>query len=267
MNERAQLTEPPRTLPDRVADELIGRVFTGELQPGQTLPAERQLAEALGVDRTSLRIALRQLTRMRVLRPVRGSGITVLDYRTHAGLDFLDAVLDVPGLELGGAFLLEVLEHWDSAMPHLTARALQRARPQDTRRLDALFAAQLALLDRGGSMEELAEIELDVHDALVDMVGDTTLQLMANGTRGLRRRLTLIQLSLADPRAHIEAQRRQLRVALAAEQLDPSRIKQALASYLERHHAALRAHLAALPPNPTRTTRWQRHPEAQETHA
>ncbi|MDD9938242.1 MAG: GntR family transcriptional regulator, partial [Myxococcales bacterium] len=58
--------QPQGTLPDRIADELIARVFTGELQPGDTLPAERALAASLGVDRTSLRIAMRQLTRMRL---------------------------------------------------------------------------------------------------------------------------------------------------------------------------------------------------------
>jgi DNA-binding FadR family transcriptional regulator len=94
-------------LPDRIADEPLARIFTGELRPGDLLPAERTLATQLGVDRTSLRMALRQLTRMKLVRAVRSSGITVLDYRTHAGIDFMSAVPEVPGLQLGSAMLLE----------------------------------------------------------------------------------------------------------------------------------------------------------------
>ncbi len=38
-----------RTLPDTVFEQLVGEVLDGELEPGAALPAERQLAEALGV--------------------------------------------------------------------------------------------------------------------------------------------------------------------------------------------------------------------------
>lgn len=37
-------------LPDRIADQLIARIFTRELGAGSRLPAERPLAETLGVD-------------------------------------------------------------------------------------------------------------------------------------------------------------------------------------------------------------------------
>ena len=69
-----------KTLPDQVADYLIARIFIGELKPGDKLPAERQLADQLGVDRTSLRMALRHLSRLGLLRSVHGSGITIEDY-------------------------------------------------------------------------------------------------------------------------------------------------------------------------------------------
>lgn len=249
--------QPQGTLPDRIADELIARVFTGELQPGDTLPAERALAASLGVDRTSLRIAMRQLTRMRLIRVVRGSGMTVLDYRHHAGLDFLAAVLEIPGLQLGGAFLLEALEHWDGAMPRITARALARATPRDVRELDRLLSEQLVLLDRGATPEPVVELELTLHDALVDMVGDTTLRLIANSSRPLRRELSLLQMSLVDWRAHVERQRDQVRAILVA-QPDEQRQREAHAAYMRQQHSALREHLATLPPNPSRSTRWSR---------
>ena len=78
-----------KTLPDQIADLLIALVFTEKLTAGNKLPPERQLAEYLGVDRTSLRIALKILTRMNVVHTLQGSGITVLDYKVHCGFDLL----------------------------------------------------------------------------------------------------------------------------------------------------------------------------------
>lgn len=244
-------------MPDRLADELIARIFTGELQPGDALPAERVLAAQLGVDRTSLRIALRQLTRMRLTRTVRGSGVTVLDYRQHAGIDFLAAVLEVPGLELGGAFMIEALDHWNDAMPHIVATAFGRATPDSIRGLDELFASQLRLLGlpQGSGHAEVVEIELDIQDRIIAMAGDVTLRLIANSTRALRRKLTHVQIGLVDMREQIDAQRAQVRALLAQVDL-AEELRAAHTANMKRMHRRLRVHLATQPPAPWRTTKW-----------
>ena len=244
-----------KTLPDRIADELIARIFTAELQAGETLAPERALATELGVDRTSLRMALRQLTRMKLLRATRGSGIIVLDYRKHAGIDFLAAVLDVPGLDLGGAFLIEVLDHWIAAMPAVTALAFARARPADIRALDRVFAEQLRLLDAGSDLDAVVELELELQDAIVALVGSTALDLLGNSTRSLRRKLGRLLVARIDVRAQVSFQRAQVRAVLRA---SPAQLHQSEAHrrYLIEHNAPLRRHLASLPPNPARHTTW-----------
>jgi GntR family transcriptional regulator, transcriptional repressor for pyruvate dehydrogenase complex len=248
-----------RTLPDRVADELIARVFTGELCAGELLPPERTLAIELGVDRTSLRMALRQLTRMKLMRAARGSGITVLDYRKHAGIDFLAAVLEISGLELGGAFLLEALDHWIAAMPALVARAFARATPADVRGLDARFAVQLKLIENGAALDQVVEVELDIQDALIALVGSTALDLLANSTRGLRRKLGRMLLDFVDARELVKRQRAQVRSVLKGPQRTDARdLAEAHRRYLIALNAPLRRHLASLPPNPSRRATWPR---------
>ncbi|PIQ40291.1 MAG: hypothetical protein COW58_06855, partial [Thalassolituus sp. CG17_big_fil_post_rev_8_21_14_2_50_53_8] len=106
-----------KTLPDQIADLLIALIFTGDLQAGEKLPPERQLAEYLDVDRTSLRMALRTLGRMNAVRSVQGSGIRVGDVRRDMGLDFLDNLYRIPELELGGELLLAGLELFNRAIP------------------------------------------------------------------------------------------------------------------------------------------------------
>ena len=252
-----------KTLPDRLADELIARIFTGELRPNERLPPERALAEELGVDRTSLRVALRQLSRMKVLQATQGSGITVLDYRRHAGLDFLAAVLEIPGLELGGAFLLEALDQWNHTMPRFVAAALARATPAQLGEIDAFMEAQLKALDaapkgkRGAALDRVAEIEMDLQDHLVDVLGDVMLRLAANSTRGIRHRLARLQLDLVDARKQCEAQRTMFQGALTTT-LPEDLLLQAHAAYLSAHHQSLRAHIATLPQRPHRTSTWTR---------
>lgn len=255
MKERARsgsAPSPNKTLPDRIADELIARIFVEELQPGDLLPAERTLAQDLSVDRTSLRMALRQLTRMKVIRALRGSGITVLDYRRHAGIDFLAAVLDVPGLELGSALLVEALDHWNSAMPAVTAQAFARATPAEIAALDSFFAEQLTLLDQRAPLIAVVDLELRMQDAIFALAGSTALGLLANSTRPLRRRLSLIAFELIDPRGQVTAQREQVR-SLLQRRPDPAKQAAAHHAQLVRFSEPLRKHLASLPPNPWRS--------------
>jgi DNA-binding FadR family transcriptional regulator len=247
-------TAPDKTLPDRIADELIARIFTDELKPGDLLAAERNLATELSVDRTSLRMALRQLTRMKVLRAVRGSGITVLDYRSHAGIDFLAAVLEVPGLELGSAMLIEALDHWNLAMPAITALAFARATPAGLGALDIWFAQQLERLDAKAPLIEIVDLELKMQDAIFGLAGSTALGLLANSTRPLRRRLTLLGFELADPRAQVVTQRAHVRALLE----QPTSVEKQAAAHrasLLRSSEPLRHQLASMPPNPWRTFR------------
>lgn len=45
----------PSRRPDEVFERLRSRILSGAFRPGQQLPTERELAEALGVNRSSVR--------------------------------------------------------------------------------------------------------------------------------------------------------------------------------------------------------------------
>ena len=101
-----------RGSPERLADKLMPRIFRGDYPPGSRLPAERHLARELGVDRTTLRMALKQLARMGLLQARHGSGIEVNDYRLTGGLDVLAAMFSLDELPLEGSFIVEALDFW-----------------------------------------------------------------------------------------------------------------------------------------------------------
>lgn len=71
-------TVEPQRLYRQIADQLRQAVTRGEFKPGARLPAERELAQQLGVSRPSLREALIALEVEGVIEVRTGSGIYVL---------------------------------------------------------------------------------------------------------------------------------------------------------------------------------------------
>ena len=64
---------------EQVVTQVRDMIARGELRPGDRLPAERELAEHLGISRPSLRAGLRALVGKGVLRSRHGSGTYVAD--------------------------------------------------------------------------------------------------------------------------------------------------------------------------------------------
>src|SRR5262245_50189245 len=115
------------------------RIFRGEFPAGSHLPAERQLAVELGVDRTTLRMALKQLQRMNLLVARHGSGIEVNDYRTCGGLDVLAAMFALEEVPLEGSFIVEALDFWLEIFAMTCAKAVVRLSLEDMRGIERLM--------------------------------------------------------------------------------------------------------------------------------
>src|SRR3954452_17820527 len=98
-----------RSVPEDVFEQIVSEVLTGEMQPGQTLPRERRLAEVLGVSRPAVREALKHLTAAGLVEVRQGDATTVRDFRRHAGLDLLPRLLLRAG-ELDLSVVRSILE-------------------------------------------------------------------------------------------------------------------------------------------------------------
>src|SRR3954453_18803933 len=83
----------PRSVPEDAFDQIVADVLSGEMQPGQTLPSERRLAELLGVSRPAIREALKRVSASGLVQVRQGDATTVRDFRRHAGLDLLPRLL------------------------------------------------------------------------------------------------------------------------------------------------------------------------------
>jgi GntR family transcriptional regulator len=84
------------SLSDRVRDYLLSLIDRGVYEPGQRLPSQVELAEQLGISRATLREALQDLERRRVIRSKHGVGTFVApNYGQYieGGLERLESVL------------------------------------------------------------------------------------------------------------------------------------------------------------------------------
>ncbi len=84
------ITSTQRGLDGLIARDIARKILSGQLTPGALLPSEVELCEQLGVSRTALREALKQLTSKGLLesRPKTGTRV-----RQRSSWNMLDAQL------------------------------------------------------------------------------------------------------------------------------------------------------------------------------
>ena len=78
---------------EEIVKQIINRIKSGELKPGDKLPTERELASQLKVSRTAIREALRSLEVMGVIDSKVGSGTFVKEMSLDSLMDPLQAYL------------------------------------------------------------------------------------------------------------------------------------------------------------------------------
>lgn len=140
-------------LDEQIAETILRAVIDGELPVGEPLPAERELADRLAVNRTSLRQALARLEQIGVVRSRQGSGTVVQDPATLTD----PVVVQMVARSLGPELLDEVLEV-RSALGELMGRlAAEHSAAAERGRLSAALDKVRAASDAAArQVEELA---------------------------------------------------------------------------------------------------------------
>lgn len=165
-----------RSVPDAVFDQLLADILTGELAPGSSLPAERRLAEVLGVSRPAVREALQRLAQAGLIDVRQGDTTTVRDFRRSAGPELLPRMLlrdGGPDLDL----VRDVLETRLALVPDVARRCAARRSPEDLERMER---AVERMRDRPDDLVELQRRAHEFSIALVDGSGNLVYRLLFN---------------------------------------------------------------------------------------
>ncbi len=150
-------------LSDQIADQLEGMIAAGTLQPGTRLPAERQLAERLGISRPSLREAIQQLASKGLLHTRQGGGTYVTESLSHSFTDPLLALLkDQPDAEFD---TLEVRKELEGVAAF---NAATRATESDRKRIWTHFG-QMAEVHRSQALStDKLRVDAAFHQSITD---------------------------------------------------------------------------------------------------
>ncbi len=98
------------SLIDKIRGELVGKILSGELHPGDRLPPERDMAEQMGVSRSSLHQAVLQLETQGFLRIESRRGTVVADYRKHPTPQSLSALLGYGSIEIDEPLFRDMMD-------------------------------------------------------------------------------------------------------------------------------------------------------------
>ncbi|GJF13655.1 GntR family transcriptional regulator [Mycolicibacterium cyprinidarum] len=228
-----------RSVPEDVFEQIVGEVLSGEMQPGQTLPSERRLAEVLGVSRPAVREALKRVSAAGLVEVRQGDSTTVRDFRRHAGLDLLPRLLLRSG-ELDARVALSILEARLHNGPKVAELAAQRRGPD----LPALLEEAVHALEVETDQIEQQRHALTFWDHIVDGADSITFRLMYNTLRAayepaLPALAVVMAAEVGRPHAYRE-------LAQAISSGDGAAAKQAALDLLEPSTTALSAVFASM---------------------
>lgn len=228
-----------RSVPEDVFEQILADVLSGEMQPGESLPSERRLAEVLGVSRPAVREALKRVAAAGLVEVRQGDATTVRDFRRHAGLDLLPRLL-VRGDELDVTVVRSILEARLHNGPKVAELAARRRSPELVARLEESIRNLENDADPVGQQRHA----LAFWDHVVDGADSIVFRLMFNTLRAAYEpALPALAVMMAAEVAQIRCYRN---LAAAIDAADPTAAEAAARRLLEPVTAALTTALDAM---------------------
>ncbi|MDH5490704.1 MAG: GntR family transcriptional regulator [Myxococcales bacterium] len=204
--------QSPKSPGPSIYEALLGRILSDELPAGAKLPPERELAQALGTNRNTLREALRRLEQGGLVTARQGSGVLVNDFRRLGTMSLLGPFLEHGRSPVEKArVLLDLLAPRAEVLEVLVRVAAGRARAEDLWRMDeAIVAARKA--EHGRDPGAYAAAQQAFLDALVEASHNLPLRWVANPLLAAvgdlisrRAEILLFEPSFADYAAGVRA--------------------------------------------------------------
>ena len=98
------------SLKEICVQEILTKILSGELKPGDRLPPERELAEAMGISRSSVNHGIMELETMGFLTITPRRGTIVNDYRRHPTPQSLAAVMRYSSVQMEEALFSDLMD-------------------------------------------------------------------------------------------------------------------------------------------------------------
>jgi GntR family transcriptional regulator, transcriptional repressor for pyruvate dehydrogenase complex len=165
-------------------------IVEGRLQPGDRLPAERELAQTFGVSRASVREALRVLEMFGVMVARRGTGADAGSVVAQGAQNGLQSALRLHAglLRIPTRDMVEVRAILEQAAAH---KAASRAGTGLTVGLTARLREIADAMGAAAEIREFNELDTEFHLELARASGNALLPVLMEALRGTMRRAML----------------------------------------------------------------------------
>lgn len=215
---------------DEVFERLRSGILAGAYAAGDQLPTERDLAEALGVNRASVREALKRLEFLELVEVRHGHGTFVRKLGASSALQLVDALLKEPG-----AVTPELLRQLLEFRRHITTRvvelAAQNRSAEHVARAEDLLRREQA---EGHLPKAALEIDLAMNALLGEASGNLLYQLVTNMfTKMVRDLGPLYYNEQRDHLRSLEIHRRLLDTMKSRDAVSARRIIETMLDYSE----------------------------------
>lgn len=171
------VVQQPPSIASEVLKQLLDYLFSGEVQPGDRIPSERQLAETLGANRPAVREALRVL-----------AFLGLLDVRQSSGTYFRDPDQDLlftlfeTSLMFGQRRLHDLVEARGELEVLVAGLAAERRSDEDVAVLKSLLDSMR--IARGS---DFVDADMAFHAKIAELAGNDVLQDLLRGVRTMVR--------------------------------------------------------------------------------
>lgn len=210
---------------EQIVQQIEESVLNGSLKPGDQLPAERDLAQRLGVSRTAVREAVKALREKGLVEAYSGRGTFITDGTSHAARQSFDLMVKI-GQPEGSPHLAElrlILE------PGIAALAASRAGDEHV----AAMREAVTVMDRAHKNPEVyIEADLDFHLALAEAAANPLILSLIDSIVGLLRqqRMKIFNVEGGPERGQVHHKR----ILEAVERRDAEAARRAMRAHLEQ---------------------------------
>lgn len=234
------------SLADAVFKQLSERILSGRLRDGDRLPAERILAEQLGVNRGAVREGLKRLQQAALIEIRHGGATQVRDWRQQAGLELLPQLLLDDDGQINPEAARGIMQLRSALAPAVAAAAALQGSAALADELQACWTD----LETAAHAADRQQAALEFWSVLVAGCGNIAFQLAFNSMRQTYGRIQDLLSQVLDVEFRDTASL--AGIIQAIREQDPATAREHAASHVSTGEAAIEQLLRALPTNRSR---------------
>lgn len=225
---------------DATMDAIKSYILREQLQPGDLLPTETKLCEAVGASRSSVREAVRKLEALNIVNVEHGKGTFVGSLSLDPMVETL-AFRSMVSVGKNFADLQDVVELRRFLDLGCAEEVCARFKGTEQPELGALADSMVGAAGRG---EDFLHADIDFHMGLLEPLGNTVAKQMVHSL-WLVHMAVLPQLGIAPSEKMLDTAEAHRCMLAAAVEGDPQKYREAVREHYRPIESILREHISA----------------------